>query len=62
MSEVDPITEIAFAIYSTWSRERDPDRARRRFEKLPAPVREQFEAEAKAAKRVADALREEQFA
>jgi len=44
----DLVTEAAFAIYRTWSRERDPFRARRRFERLPTPTREQFETEAKA--------------
>ena len=57
----DLVTETAFAIYSTWSRERDPDRARRRFEKLPSVTREQFEAEAKAAIRVVEAHQQEQF-
>ena len=52
MSEL--VSETAFAIYQTWSRERDPDRARRRFEKMPIATREQFEAEAKAAIRVVE--------
>jgi hypothetical protein len=55
MSEI--VSEVAFAIYSTWSRERDPDRQRRRFDKLPQPVREEFEAEAKAAIRVIENIR-----
>ena len=54
MSEL--VSETAFAIYQTWSRERDPQRARYRFERLPAVTREQFEAEARAAIRVVDAF------
>jgi len=50
----DLITETAFAIYREFSRERDPDRARKRFENLRPAVREQFEAEAKAAARVVE--------
>lgn len=49
------IAEAAFAIFHTWSRERDPDRARRRFENLKPAIREEFEAEAKAAARVIEA-------
>jgi hypothetical protein len=56
------VAETAFAIYSTWSRERDPDRARYRFERLPSAIREQFEAEAKAAIRVVEAHLQGQFA
>lgn len=52
----DIIHEAAFAIYREFSRERDPDRARRRFEKMPAQIREQFYAEAKAALRVFEAF------
>lgn len=52
----DLVFETAFAIYATWSRERDPDRARRRFTKMPAVTREQFEIEAKAAIRVCEAF------
>lgn len=50
----DLVTETAFAIYQQFARERDPDRARSRFEKLKAPIREQFEAEAKAAIRIVE--------
>lgn len=50
----DLVTETAFAIYREFSRERDPDRARKRFEKMPAVTRQQFEAEAKAAIRVVE--------
>lgn len=50
----DLITETAFAIYREFSRERDPDRARKRFENLRPVIREQFEAEAKAAVRVVE--------
>lgn len=50
----DLIHETAFAIYREFSRERDPDRARRRFETMPEIIREQFYAEAKAAVRVAE--------
>lgn len=52
----DPVTEVAFAIYAEWSRERDPERARKRFARLPDATREQFEREAKAAMRVCEAL------
>lgn len=52
----DIITEVAFAIYAEFSRERDPDRARRRFDWLKPAVREQFEREAKAAERVCAAF------
>lgn len=50
----DLITETAFAIYREFARERDPDRARKRFENLRPVIREQFEAEAKAAVRVVE--------
>jgi hypothetical protein len=50
----DLVSAVAFAIYQTWSRERDPARALQRFKRLPTPTREQFEAEAKAAVRVAE--------
>lgn len=52
----DLIHETAFAIYREFSRERDPDRARRRFETMPELIREQFYAEAKAAVRVVEAF------
>lgn len=52
----DLVQHVAFAIYQTWSRERDPDRALQRFKRLPPPTREQFEAEASAAIRVCEAL------
>jgi hypothetical protein len=45
----DQVTEVAFAIYREFSRERDPERARKRFERMPEVTRQQFEAEAKAA-------------
>lgn len=51
----DLVTFVAFAIYREWSRERDPARAERRFLKLKPPIRDQFEAEAKAAIRVCEA-------
>lgn len=51
----DLVSVAAFAIYQTWSRERDPQRALQRFNRLPAPTREQFEAEAKSAIRVCEA-------
>lgn len=51
----DLVQHVAFAIYSEFSRERDPDRARRRFEKLPPATREQHEREAKAAIRICEA-------
>ncbi|WP_041544595.1 MULTISPECIES: hypothetical protein [Chelativorans] len=60
--QADLVSETAFAIYQTWSRERDPDRARRRFEALRPAIRDQFEAEAKAAIRVVEAFQQEQFA
>jgi hypothetical protein len=50
----DLVHETAFAIYREFSRERDPDRARRRFETMPEIIREQFYAEAKAAARVVE--------
>lgn len=50
----DAVSAVAFAIYQTWSRERDPERARQRFSRLSQPIREQFEAEARAALRVAE--------
>jgi hypothetical protein len=52
----DLVTETAYAIYQTWSRERDPQRARQRFERLPDVTREQFQAEAKSAIRVVEAF------
>jgi hypothetical protein len=52
----DLVTETALAIYATWARERDPDRARYRFDRLKDPIRAQFEAEAKAAIRVVEAM------
>jgi hypothetical protein len=51
----DVVQEVAFAIYQTWARERDPDRALQRFKRLTQSTRENFEAEAKAALRVAEA-------
>lgn len=51
----DLVQAVAFAIYQTWSRERDPDRALSRFKRLPDPTRESFEAEAKSAIRVCEA-------
>lgn len=51
----DIVSATAFAIYQTWARERDPERALQRFRRLPQTTREQFEAEAKAALRVAEA-------
>lgn len=54
---MDRINEIAFAIYAEFSRERDPARARRRFERLPEHVLNQFKREAKAADRVSEAFR-----
>lgn len=50
----DLLTETAFAIYREFARERDPDRARRRFENLRPVIREQFETEAKAAIRIVE--------
>lgn len=58
----DLVTATAFAIYQTWSRESDPDRARRRFEALRPAIRKQFEDEAAAAIRVVEAYQQEQFA
>jgi hypothetical protein len=52
----DVVSATAFAIYQTWARERDPDRALYRFNRLPQSTREQFDAEAKAALRVAEAF------
>ncbi len=52
--EADLVTETAFAIYREFSRERDPDRARKRFEGLKPAIRDQFETEAKAAIRVVE--------
>ena len=51
----DVVQEVAFAIYSTWSREPDPARALTRFKRLPQSTRENFEAEARAAIRVCKA-------
>lgn len=51
----DLVQAVALAIYGTWSRERDPARIEARFKRLPQSTREAFEAEAKAALRVADA-------
>lgn len=50
----DVVAAMAFAIYQTWARERDPDRARQRFSRLPQAIRDQFDAEARAALRVAE--------
>lgn len=52
------IHEAAFAIFQAFARERDPDKARRRFETMPEEVRMQFYAEAKAAWRVFENMRE----
>lgn len=52
----DKITETAFAIYSAWSREPDPHRARQRFERLQPTIRQQFENEARAAIAVVEAF------
>lgn len=57
----DRVTEVAFGIYQEFTRERDPERARARFEKLPNTTRRQFEREAKAAIRIADATRDGDF-
>jgi len=43
------VQAVAFAIYRTWSRDADPQRAERRFNNLKDAVRRQFEAEAIAA-------------
>ncbi|PWJ80585.1 hypothetical protein C7441_112127 [Pseudaminobacter salicylatoxidans] len=53
----DPIHEAAFAIFREFSRERDPDKARRRFETMPQQNRDQHYAEAKACLRVFEAFR-----
>lgn len=58
----EPIYEVALAIYSTFVRERDPDRARRRFNNLKPAIREQYEAEARAASRVCEAYLQGAFA
>lgn len=50
-----PVQAIALAIYTEFVRERDPERALRRFNRLPQVTRESFENEAKAALRVAEA-------
>lgn len=50
----DLVEEVAFAIYREFARERDPDIARRRFDRLNQVTRDQFEAEAKAAIRVVE--------
>lgn len=52
------VTEVAFAIWQAFARERDPDRAGRRFDALRPAIRDQFETEAKAAIRVADRMGE----
>lgn len=51
----DIVQAVAFAIYQTWSRERDPQRALQRFNRLKPATRDEFEAEAKSAIRVAEA-------
>lgn len=51
----DLVQAVSLAIYGTWSRERDPARIEARFARLPQSTRSEFEAEAKAALRVADA-------
>lgn len=51
----DIVHHAAFAIYQTWARERDPERALQRFKRLPDATREQFEAEARAVIRVCEA-------
>lgn len=52
----DLVAEGALAIFKAWSRERDPDYARKRFERLKPAVRQQFEEEFKAAHRVSEAF------
>ena len=44
----DLITEAAFAIFKEFVRERDPYRARQRFDRLKPLARERYESEAKA--------------
>ncbi len=56
------LTEAAFAIYAEFVRERDPARARHRFERLKPAIRAQYESEAKAAWRVFEAYRAGEFA
>lgn len=51
----EPVQHVAFAIFQAWARERDPARARQRFNRLPPAIRDQFDTEAKAALRVAEA-------
>lgn len=51
----DIVKHVALAIYTEFVRERDPQRALQRFNRMPDATREQFEDEAKAALRVADA-------
>lgn len=51
----DIVQHVALAIYTEFVRERDPQRALQRFNRMPDATREQFENEAKAALRVADA-------
>ncbi len=58
----DVLTEAAFAIYAEFVRERDPARARHRFERLKPAIRQQYESEAKAAWRVFEAYRAGEFA
>lgn len=53
----DLVGETAFAIWQAFVRERDPDRARKRFSRVPQATKEQFESEARAAIRVADGFR-----
>ncbi|HEV7253831.1 MAG TPA: hypothetical protein VGN97_12165 [Mesorhizobium sp.] len=56
MDATELINEGAIAIYREWSRERDPVRARQRFDRLRPAIREQFEAEAKACFRTFEML------
>lgn len=49
------VQDVALAIYTEFSRERDPYRALQRFKRLPDITRESFEQEAKAAIRVCEA-------
>lgn len=51
----DIVQHVALAIYTEFVRERDPQRALQRFNRLPQPTREHFESEAKAAIRVCEA-------
>ncbi len=50
----EAIHEAAFQIYWTFIRERDPERARQRWARIPERTRSQWIAEAKAAARVFD--------